>query len=68
MTEITADMLKQIPMFQHLGTFAATLEMAKVQVDATTGTTVTIEFADQSERDAFLEAVKFVQTAHKGAK
>lgn len=67
MTEITADMLKQIPVFKHLGTLAATLEAARIQVEGV-GTTVTIEFADQSERDAFLEAVKFVQSAHKEAK
>lgn len=66
MSTFTPEMLKQFPIFQHMATFAATLEVAHVRVQAVGEPIIVIEFANLSEREAFLEAIRFVQSAHKG--
>jgi hypothetical protein len=62
-----------------MATLAATLEVAQIESIETIGgaelevmsgysNVLVIQFADENDRTAFLEAVKFVQSAHKEAK
>ena len=62
---LTTEQLLSIPELKIMAELAVSLQPAHVQATEH-GTTVIIDFADEKERDLFLEAVKFVQ-AHRSA-
>jgi hypothetical protein len=66
LNRFTPEQLDQIPIFKYLVHIASTLELAQVSVDPDGN--VLITFQDNHEREVFLEAVRWVQTQHKGGK
>lgn len=62
---ITPEMLKQIPELYYSAGLAVSLQLAQVQATEQ-GTTVTIDFATEYDRNVFLEGVRFAQS-HKSA-
>lgn len=68
MTDDTTFKISQLqtsPVFVHLSTIAATLQIADVRVYDAGKYIVVIEFVNEENRAAFLEAVKFVQGGAK---